>query len=290
MSTDKPNKSLAQLYGIWRNDKTPEHRRQFIKLRRKVTNVVRQAKRRSSKVLWKNLESIGVKDLLDANIISPAKLGSYYESLCSVTPPVTTHVMNKGTDESRFSFINVNAMEVHRAIYCITSNAVGLNEISLKFLKMILPIILPCVLHMFNNVLTGSSFSAEWRISKIVPIPKKSDPTKLDDYKPHSILPTLSKAMSCGTRWLVFVDNFSLLDCLQSGFRSQHVTTTAMLKVTSDFQFSCDRKLMNVLPLLDISKAFDHIFPSLLYSKLSSLFRFHGTAVKLIRSYLSDRY
>jgi hypothetical protein len=149
-----------------------------------------------SKVLWKNLESIGVKDSVDANIIySPAELSSYYEALCSVVPPVTAHVMDAGTDESMFSFTNVNAMEVHRAIYRIKSNAVGLDGISLKFLKLILPIILPCVLHMFNTVLTSSSFPAEWKISKIVPIPKKSDPTELGDFRPIRILPALSKAM-----------------------------------------------------------------------------------------------
>jgi hypothetical protein len=76
-------------------------------------------------ILWNNLESIGVKNSVDANIIySPAKLGSYYESLCSVAPPVTAHVMDARTDESRFSFTNVDAMEVHRAIYRVKSNAV----------------------------------------------------------------------------------------------------------------------------------------------------------------------
>jgi hypothetical protein len=90
-------------YGIWRN------------LRRKVTNLARQAKRRymyrflnpslPSKVLWKNLESIGVKDSVDANVIySPAELSSYYGSLCSVAPPVTAHVINVGTGESRFFY------------------------------------------------------------------------------------------------------------------------------------------------------------------------------------------
>jgi hypothetical protein len=89
---------------------------------------------------------------------------------------------------------------------------------------------------------------------------------------------------------LVFVVNFSLLDCLQSGFRSKYGTTTAMLKVTRDIQFSCNRKLMTALLLLDFSKACDNVVHSLLCSKLSSLFRFHGTAVVLIRSYFSDRY
>jgi hypothetical protein len=117
-----------------------------------------------SNVLWKNLESIGVKDSVDANIIySPAELGSYYESLCLVAPLVTAHVMDVGTDESRFSFTNVDAMEFHRLIYRIKSSVVGLDGISLKLLKMILPIILPCVLHMFNTVLTSSSFPAEWK-------------------------------------------------------------------------------------------------------------------------------
>jgi hypothetical protein len=60
--------------------------------------------------------------------------------------------MDAGTDESRFYFTNVNDLEVHRAIQSIKSNAVGLYGISLKFLKLILPIILPCVLHMFNTV------------------------------------------------------------------------------------------------------------------------------------------
>jgi hypothetical protein len=60
-----------------------------------VTNLVLQAKRRymyrflnpslPSKVLWKNLESIVVKDSVDANIIySPAELGSYYEPSLAV--------------------------------------------------------------------------------------------------------------------------------------------------------------------------------------------------------------
>jgi hypothetical protein len=65
---------------------------------------------------------------------------------------------------------------------------------------------------------------------------------------------------------VVFVDNFSLLDCLQSGFRSKHGTATAMLEVTNDIQFSCDRKLMTVLLLVDFSKAFDNVVHSLLCS------------------------
>jgi hypothetical protein len=63
-----------------------------------------------------------------------------------------------------------------------------------------------------------------------------------------------------------------------------------MFRVTNDIQFSCDRKLMTVLLLLDFSKDFDNVVHSLLCSKLCSLFRFYGTAVRLIRSYLKNIY
>jgi hypothetical protein len=62
----------------------------------------------------------------------------------------------------------------------------------------------------------------------------------------------LSKTIEIAMRdqMVVFVDNFSLLDCLQSGFRSKYGKTTAMFKVAGDIGFSCDRKLMTVVLVL----------------------------------------
>jgi hypothetical protein len=223
--------------------------RQFIDLRRKVTWFAKQSVSilnpfLPSKVIWKNIKSSGVRDSVDDNVIySRVKLGSYYESLCSVALPVTAHVMFARTDEARFSFINVNAMEVYRTIFQIKSNAVGLDGISLKCLKLILTIILPCVLHMFNAVLTSSTFLLSGKYLKLSKFRKEKTITP----NTPRILPTKSKAMEIGMRdkMVVFVDNFSLLDFLQSSFQSKH-GTTSMLKVTSDIQFGCDRKLMTV--------------------------------------------
>jgi hypothetical protein len=176
-----------------------------------------------SEVLWNPFESIGVKYSVDANVIySPAKLGSYYESLCFVAPPVTAHFMDAWTDESRFSFANVNAMEVHRAIFCNKSNAVGLGGISVK---LIFPIILPCVLHtsiLYWLVLVFLLNGKYLNLSQFKK--KKINHTELGDYRIIRILPTKTKAMEIVMRdqIFVFVDIFSLLDCLQSGFQSKH--------------------------------------------------------------------
>jgi hypothetical protein len=47
---------------------------------------------------------------------------------------------------------------------------------------------------------------------------------------------------------------------------------------------------VTLLRLLDFFKAFDNVRHSLLLKKLSLYFKFGGTAVTLVGSYLSDRY
>jgi hypothetical protein len=73
--------------------------------------------------------------------------------------------------------------------------AIGLDGISLKFIKLILPLILPCITHIFNTILTKSLFPKTWKISKDLPISKVKNPCSLSDYRPISIFPSLSKAL-----------------------------------------------------------------------------------------------
>jgi hypothetical protein len=68
----------------------------------------------------------------------------------------------------------------------------------LRFLRLLLPLILPCVTHMFNKVLTCSIFSEAWKRFKILPVPKMS--SSGGDYRPISVLPSLSKALEVDMR------------------------------------------------------------------------------------------
>jgi hypothetical protein len=67
----------------------------------------------------------------------------------------------------------------------------------------------------------------------------------------------------------------------QSGFRSNHSTTTALLKITNDLLMASEEKLVSLLVLLD---CVDHL---LLCSKLSRQYNFYTSAVTPIMSYLS---
>lgn len=86
-----------------------------------------------------------------------------------------------------------------------------------------------------------------------------------------------------------FINKNSLLNCFQSGFRSNHSCTTALLKVSEDLRADLDNNEIAFLVLLDHSRAFDTIDHNILYLKLQKFFNFSEKAVMLIRSYLSMR-
>jgi hypothetical protein len=71
---------------------------------------------------------------------------------------------------------------------------------------ILLPQVLPYIIHIFITMLTTYTFPMAWKISKIVPISKKNKPVTLSDYHPISILPVLSKAMQVIVKRQIITD------------------------------------------------------------------------------------
>ena len=72
--------------------------------------------------------------------------------------------------ENPFSFRCVNLFEVLEYLSSVKSNADGSDDLDPLFLKVLSPRLLPYFTHLFNSVLTMSSFPDEWKRSKIIPI------------------------------------------------------------------------------------------------------------------------
>jgi hypothetical protein len=130
-----------------------------------------------------------------------------------------------------FSFANTNTSEVLNSILGIGSNSVGLDEIPLKFLKLFIHVVLPFITHIFNTAITSGTFPAAWKVSRVVPIAKISDPLEPKDYRPVSILPALSKALKIVMRdqIVVYIESTRPLNPFQFGFRFGHSTITGLL-------------------------------------------------------------
>jgi Reverse transcriptase (RNA-dependent DNA polymerase) len=134
-------------------------------------------------------------------------------------------------------------------------------QLVLMKIKLFLPLILSPLTHIFNESIASQTFPGAWKCSKIVPVVKIKDPSRLKDYRPISILPVLSKALEniMKDQIMLCCNERVLLNRFQSGFRPGNSTTTALLKITDVISIEMDRKFITILALLDFSKASDTV-------------------------------
>ena len=74
-------------------------------------------------------------------------------------------------------------------------NSAGPDHISTKLLKRILPIIIKPVCHLFNLSLQTGYIPIELKSVRVVPIFKSIDPHQFTNYRPISLLSSLSKLL-----------------------------------------------------------------------------------------------
>lgn len=81
----------------------------------------------------------------------------------------------------------------------------------------------------------------------------------------------------------------SLFEIFQSGFRKCHSTETALVRVLNDILITCDSGDITVHVLLDLTAAFDTIDHTILIDRLRHYAGVGGTALKWLKSFLTNR-
>ena len=143
----------------------------------------------------------------------------------------------------------------------------------------------------YNISFEHHAFPDRWAKAIIKPIQKIPNPLKPSDFRPISLLPTLSKILEklANRQMVKYLIEHCLLDTNQSAYKEFHSTTTALVKITDDILESMEDSEVTLLIFLDFSKAFDTVNRRLLLEKLKIL-GFDTSSVKWINSYLSNRY
>uniref|UniRef100_A0A672ZDD0 Serine/threonine-protein kinase greatwall n=1 Tax=Sphaeramia orbicularis TaxID=375764 RepID=A0A672ZDD0_9TELE len=92
------------------------------------------------------------------------------------------------------------------------------------------------ITHVINASLTSGTFPTVFKQAQVTPLLKKPSltPTQVENYRPVSLLPYLSKIIERAVFKQVteFLSQNNLLDINQSGFKIGHSTETALLSVT----------------------------------------------------------
>ncbi len=199
--------------------------------------------------------------------------------------------ITKRASVNKFSFEAVDELMVYRLITKLpVSKSVGLDKISTNVLQIAAPAVAQPLTNIFNKSIALSQFPSEWKAARVIPVFKKGQRTMLDNYRPISILPVVSKLIEriLYNQLSKYLEKESILSEYQFGFRSSHSTTTTLLDCSNEWYVNMDRGQYNLVVFLDIKKAFDTVNHDILLKKLE-MYGLGDSALALLRNYLTDR-
>ena len=167
----------------------------------------------------------------------------------------------------------------------------GMDGLSMKFLKLIQDPLISPITNIVNQTILTSIFPKKLQIARIIPVYKKGDKDNIENYRPISLLPSLSKIFE-----KVMLDQLNeyfmqnkLYYNAQYGFRKGHSTEFSVMENIDRIVEELENNKMPINILLDLSKAFDTIDHTILLRKL----KYYGlgtNAYTLCKNYLENRY
>ena len=180
----------------------------------------------------------------------------------------------------------------------IQKNGVFLFEISFFVLEILTffyyaPSVLLCapsVVKLLNLSIHTSQFPKLWKCAKITALFKSGDRTNVSNYRPISILPTLTKILERVVHLQLYqyliTNNF--LSNKQFGFRKGFSTTTALSSFADEVLLNMERGKLCGAVFIDLTKAFDTVDHQIMLCKLSEI-GLSESALHWFRSYLTGR-
>eukprot|EP00745_Piridium_sociabile_P029687 TRINITY_DN4898_c0_g1_i1.p1 TRINITY_DN4898_c0_g1~~TRINITY_DN4898_c0_g1_i1.p1 ORF type:complete len:636 (-),score=29.15 TRINITY_DN4898_c0_g1_i1:175-2046(-) len=169
-------------------------------------------------------------------------------------------------------------------------NSCGFDGISPKILKFSAPYIVDSLTYLFNLCLSKKYFPGEFKHAKVIPLHKKGDINNVNNYRPISLLSSISKLLERHVhRHLTsFVEKCQLLHDNQSGFRKRHSCETALCRITDSWLRDINNSKAVGVVFIDLTKAFDLINHDILIEKLK-IYGFDNNCLLFFRSYLHNR-
>ena len=166
----------------------------------------------------------------------------------------------------------------------------GLDEISAYVLKLSLPYIVDTLTYIFNLCITQNVFPQKFKNAKVIPIHKSGTTKDVNNYRPISLLPVLSKILErhIHTHITDYLEHHSLFHQFQSGFRRNHSCASALSVLSNQWLTAVNNSKLSGCVFLDFSKAFDLVNHTILLKKLELYFN-SSKSVTFIQSFLSNR-
>ena len=166
----------------------------------------------------------------------------------------------------------------------------GIDGISNQILKIAKAELLRPITFLINQMIHTRTYPQQLKIAKVTPIFKANNKEQFSNYRPISLLPSISKIFESVIyqQLIKYLLENKLLSSQQYGFRANHSTELAALNLIDRLTYDLDNGKIPTNIYIDLSKAFDTLQHETLLNKLA-YYGVRGKANDLIRSYLTNR-
>ena len=141
---------------------------------------------------------------------------------------------------------------------------------------------------LFNRSLDSGSLPEEWKLANIIPVFKKGDKTKVENYRPISLLCVASKVFEHCILNKLRDHLLKLVNSSQHGLIPGRSCTTEFVEVLNYIDSLLESGKQTDVILLDMSKAFDKVSHDALVNKLAN-YGIQGSLLNWFSHYLHGR-
>ena len=170
------------------------------------------------------------------------------------------------------------------------NKSTGLDNIGPRILKLSANVLAPSLLVIVNKSLITGKFPCSWKEAKVKPLFKTGAKDDKNNYRPISILPTVSKLIEkwVESKFSKYLNEYNLLHQSQSGFRSKHSTESAIVRMIDSWLKAVNDGKLTGCVMVDFRKAFDLVDRKILLNKLKC-YKCDVNCLSWFESYLSNR-
>ena len=242
------------------------------------------------------------KIIVNGNVINDSKsiANSFNDYFCEIGNVLSQKIPTMSISykhylqNSNLNSIFVNPITEQEVIQEISKlgerRAIGIYDIPVKLMKTSKELLSKPLSKIFNMSIEQGMFPNMLKIARITPIYKNSEKEHLQNYRPISILCSISKIFEkiMYKQLYSFLEKYKLLYEKQFGFRRKHSTVHALIEVTKKIRYALDNDALVMGIYLDVKKAFDTVNHVILLEKLYH-YGVRGNIHKWFKSYLTNR-